>query len=80
MLSHGNIFLLHHFFLPPRFSSLFLICLLSLLQSIKSFSDVPVVNALCNKHHPMQALADILTIQEVFGREARPVICFMGNE
>lgn len=49
------------------------------LLQIKEYASIPVVNALCDYHHPMQALADFLTIQEVFGRHARPVICFIGD-
>ena len=39
----------------------------SLLEQLASSSDVPVINALSNKAHPCQALADLLTIYEVFG-------------
>ncbi|MFH1188968.1 MAG: ornithine carbamoyltransferase [bacterium] len=37
------------------------------LCDMSTFSPIPIVNALCDKHHPMQALADLLTIQEKFG-------------
>lgn len=30
-------------------------------------ANVPVINGCCNKYHPCQALADMLTIKEVFG-------------
>jgi ornithine carbamoyltransferase len=29
---------------------------------MKSFSSIPIVNALSDIHHPMQAFADLLTI------------------
>lgn len=42
-------------------------------------SEIPVVNALCDLHHPMQAMADLYTIQEQFGRNERVVISFVGD-
>lgn len=39
------------------------------LKNISKISSIPLVNALCDEHHPMQALADLLTIQEHFGQE-----------
>ncbi|MCK6544720.1 ornithine carbamoyltransferase [Myxococcota bacterium] len=38
------------------------------LETMAEFSGVPVVNALSDERHPCQALADVLTIQERFGR------------
>jgi ornithine carbamoyltransferase len=32
-----------------------------------SYSTVPVINACCNKYHPCQAIADLITIKEKFG-------------
>jgi len=37
------------------------------LVEIAKYSEIPVINALCDLHHPMQALADLLTIQQVVG-------------
>lgn len=37
------------------------------IQTMANFSSVPVVNGCCNKYHPCQALADMLTIKEKFG-------------
>jgi ornithine carbamoyltransferase len=37
------------------------------LQDIASYSDMHIVNALCDQHHPMQALADLYTIREIYG-------------
>ena len=36
------------------------------ILSLSSSSTVPVINALSDLHHPLQALADILTIKEFF--------------
>jgi ornithine carbamoyltransferase len=49
------------------------------LSRMAQFSDIPIVNALCDKHHPMQALADLLTIQQNFGKEAKVVITYVGD-
>src|SRR5262249_46805028 len=39
----------------------------TLLERMAAVVDVPVVNLLSDRAHPCQALADLLTIQEVFG-------------
>lgn len=36
------------------------------IASLAKHSSVPVVNALCDTYHPMQAIADFLTIHEAF--------------
>ena len=35
---------------------------------LAQYADVPVINALTDWSHPCQAMADVLTIQEHFGR------------
>lgn len=41
------------------------------IASLAKHSSVPVINALCDTYHPLQAIADFLTIHEAFpGREA----------
>ena len=37
------------------------------LEELARFADVPVINALSDREHPCQALADLMTIQERFG-------------
>lgn len=32
-------------------------------------AKVPVINALCDQHHPCQSLADMLTLQELYGED-----------
>ncbi len=49
------------------------------LQTLAQHSEVPIINALCDQHHPMQALADFLTIQQVFGKHSKPTITFVGD-
>lgn len=49
------------------------------LEKMKQYGTIPVVNALCNLHHPMQALADLLTIRQNFGSEKPCNITFVGD-
>lgn len=49
------------------------------LEKMKEYGTIPVVNALCNQHHPMQALADLLTIKEKTGPDADVKIAFVGD-
>jgi ornithine carbamoyltransferase len=49
------------------------------LEKMKEYGTIPVVNALCNLHHPMQALADLLTIQQKFGAGRQLTITFVGD-
>ena len=37
------------------------------VDELAHWATVPVVNALSDEHHPCQALADLLTIEEAFG-------------
>jgi len=37
------------------------------LHALHAGSRVPVINGLCDRHHPCQAIADLLTIAEYFG-------------
>lgn len=49
------------------------------LTTLSSYSDIPVVNALSEIHHPMQALADLYTLQEKFGTDRELTIAFVGD-
>lgn len=40
----------------------------SMLEEMAKYSKVPIINALSDEHHPTQALADLMTIYEHFGR------------
>ncbi len=51
----------------------------STLENLAKFSKIPVINALCDEHHPMQALADLLTVQEISGKNAKVKIAFVGD-
>jgi ornithine carbamoyltransferase len=37
------------------------------INTMAKYSSVPVINGCCNKFHPCQALADLLTVKELFG-------------
>lgn len=49
------------------------------LELMADLGEISVINALCNKHHPMQALADLYTVQQKFGKNDKVVITFMGD-
>ncbi len=49
------------------------------LLDIQSFSDIPVINALSDTHHPMQALADLKTIQDAIGKKTKVLVTFVGD-
>jgi ornithine carbamoyltransferase len=36
---------------------------------LAKYSDVPIINALSDLHHPLQTLADLMTLQEHFGKD-----------
>jgi ornithine carbamoyltransferase len=46
---------------------------------LAQFSDVPVINALCDLYHPCQALADIQTIREHFGKFKGLTVAYVGD-
>ena len=51
----------------------------TLVQRMAAVSAVPVVNMLSNQSHPLQALADVLTMQQVHGPLAGLDIAFVGD-
>ena len=36
---------------------------------LAKYSDVPIINALSDLHHPLQTLADLMALQEHFGKD-----------
>jgi len=49
------------------------------VERMAAVSRVPVVNALTAEHHPCQALADLLTLRERFGRLEGVKVAFVGD-
>ena len=49
------------------------------IVDLAKFSSVPVINGLSDECHPCQALADILTIQEHFGKINGLRVVFIGD-
>ena len=49
------------------------------LERMAAVSAVPVVNLLSDRAHPLQALADVLTLQEVFGSCEGRTVAYVGD-
>src|SRR5579871_432612 len=49
------------------------------IDELAHWSSVPVINALSDRFHPCQALADIFTLQERFGDLAALKFAFVGD-
>ncbi|MBQ4849380.1 ornithine carbamoyltransferase [Pseudoalteromonas sp. MMG012] len=50
----------------------------STLTTLSENSSIPIVNSLCDLYHPCQALADFLTLQEVYGDVSKLKLAFIG--
>ncbi|SDX97487.1 ornithine carbamoyltransferase [Paenibacillus sp. CF384] len=48
------------------------------LLELAKYSQVPVINGCCDKYHPCQALADLMTIYEVAGTFSGVTITYVG--
>ncbi len=49
------------------------------LEEMARYSSIPVINALSDRHHPLQALADALTLWERSGRLHNVKVAFVGD-
>jgi ornithine carbamoyltransferase len=49
------------------------------LDGLAAHSSIPIVNALSDRSHPCQGLADLLTIRELFGSEKGRSVAFVGD-
>src|SRR3954451_12476683 len=49
------------------------------VEDLATWSAVPVINALSDMYHPCQALADVLTVRERFGRLSGLKLAFVGD-
>jgi ornithine carbamoyltransferase len=51
----------------------------STIDELAAWSSVPVINALSDRFHPCQALADVLTLKEHFGKLSGLKLAFVGD-
>ncbi|ATS17971.1 ornithine carbamoyltransferase [Parathermosynechococcus lividus] len=49
------------------------------LQLFADYARIPVINALTDREHPCQVLADLLTLQESFGGLGGLTLCYIGD-
>lgn len=50
----------------------------SKLEEFASYSKVPVINGLSDSYHPVQLLADYMTMMEC-GKDANPIVAYVGD-
>lgn len=50
-----------------------------IVEELAKYAGVPVWNGLTNEYHPTQMLADLLTVQEQFGRLKGVKLVYMGD-
>jgi ornithine carbamoyltransferase len=50
-----------------------------MVEKLAEFSGVPVYNGLTDLFHPTQALADLMTVEEVFGSAKGVKVAFVGD-
>jgi ornithine carbamoyltransferase len=51
----------------------------STVETFAAHASIPVINGLSDYYHPCQALGDLLTLQETFGKIAGRTVVFVGD-
>ncbi|MCR8454026.1 MAG: ornithine carbamoyltransferase [Crenarchaeota archaeon] len=51
----------------------------STLETLAKYAKAPVINALSDLEHPLQGLADLMTIKEHFGDFSNLIVAFVGD-
>ena len=49
------------------------------LETFAEYADIPIINALSDREHPCQILADLLTVQECFGSLSGQTLTYVGD-
>ncbi len=49
------------------------------VEELAAHSTIPIINALTDEHHPCQALADVMTLEEAFGDLRGRRFAFIGD-
>lgn len=49
------------------------------IVDLARYADIPVINGLSDMHHPCQALTDIFSIEEKFGKTKGVVLAYVGD-
>src|SRR3990172_12101154 len=51
----------------------------STVEELAHWAKIPVINALSDRYHPCQALADVLTVKDLFGRLMGIKLAYVGD-
>lgn len=49
------------------------------LQTFADYAKIPIINALSDRYHPCQAMADLLTVRECFGKFQDITVSYVGD-